>query len=179
MHRIGLLILLILGLGCLGCEKEAYDAPALQPVYFEYHYVNHAWGYQNYGWLVDREGTIRGYAYPDGYNLVTHGDYLSQEQLEFNLSTTDTILGKISPSAFNKHMDLIPAAAEGGLGELQCPGADRGAAVFSCYFYESEMDAYRYVLLSLQGDCEQKNLAKKAGDLADWLEGVLEEYPYF
>ena len=177
MYRI--LLVSLLGLGCLGCQKESYDAPAFQPVYFEYHYVNHAWGYQNYGWLVDREGTIRGFTHPDNYNLGTHGDYLSQEQLEYNLSTVDTILGEIDPSEFEVHKNLIPAAAEGGLGGLQCRGADMGTGVFSCYHYEPGRDAYRYILLSATGDCEQKNLVEKARELTEWLEGLLEEYPYF
>ena len=44
MHRIfiaGWLALLL-----VGCDKLEYVAPVDQPVFFEYHYVNHAWGFQ-------------------------------------------------------------------------------------------------------------------------------------
>ena len=37
---LNLLVIIML----VGCERGEYDAPEEQAVYFEYHYVNHAWG---------------------------------------------------------------------------------------------------------------------------------------
>ena len=49
VYKIYLILALFLLL--LACEKNGYNAPEEQPVYFEYHYVNFAWGLQDQGWL--------------------------------------------------------------------------------------------------------------------------------
>ncbi len=48
------ILLVVLG----GCE-EKYEAPADQPVFFEYRYVNHAWGYSEHGYIIDSDGDVR------------------------------------------------------------------------------------------------------------------------
>ena len=54
MLWIGALLAVLL----VGCEDLGCDMPGGQPVYFEYHYTNHAWGYHENGWIIDREGNI-------------------------------------------------------------------------------------------------------------------------
>ena len=46
-------VVIIIGLSLLmgACKKEVYIAPEDQPVYFEYHFANFAWGVQDFGWL--------------------------------------------------------------------------------------------------------------------------------
>ncbi|MEN8202001.1 MAG: hypothetical protein ABFS28_05345 [Bacteroidota bacterium] len=177
MYRIGIISLILVC--CLACEKEGYDAPELQPVFFEYHYINHAWGYQDHGWLIDREGTIRRFELPMDYNLGTHGDYLSLEQLEHNLGQADSVCGEIGKTVFDQKTDLIPAASEGEIEDIQWRGADMGMGIFSCYRYDPAEDAYQYVLLSASGDYLQNNLSTEAEDLAKWLKGLVEGYFYY
>jgi len=177
MHRIGILFLLLAS--CMACEKVEYDAPQEQPIFFEYHFINHAWGYQDFGWLVDREGKIRAYEYPDAYNLGTHGDYLSLEQLEYNLAQADSIIGEISRSDLDKKKNLIPAAAEGEIEDIQWRGADMGLGIFSCYRYDPVEDAYEYVLLSASGDFQQNNLSAEAEKLVEWLKDLVDGYSYY
>lgn len=69
-------MLLLLAVFLVACEKLEYDAPEDQPLYFEYHYINHAWGFQENGWLIDHEGNAYQYVF-----LAQSGDW---EQ--FNLS---------------------------------------------------------------------------------------------
>lgn len=170
---------MIVFLFCRSCEKDVYDAPEDQPVYFEYHFINYAWGYQDFGWLIDGEGKIRSYEHPDGYNLGTHGNYLSLEQLEYNLEQADSIIGEISRSVLDKKKDLIPAAAEGEIEDFQRHGADMGLGVFSCYLYDPVEDAYQYVMLSTSGDHQANNLAREAEKLVDWLKGLVDGYSYY
>ena len=54
-----LMLLMLLALS--SCEQELkddYEIPGNQAVLFEYHYINHAWGYAENGWLIDSDGNM-------------------------------------------------------------------------------------------------------------------------
>lgn len=167
--RTGIVMLVVMLL--VACEKDSYQGPDEQPVFFEYHYVNFAWGHQDSGWLIDRDGNVRGFEYPEDYRHVVHGEYLSLEDLEYNLGQTDSSMQKVDSDEMRKYTDHIPAAARGVLDESRSVGADGGSAVLSCYWYDAEEDAYQYVLLAAKGDWEQFNLSSDAEVLVDWLSG--------
>jgi len=177
MFRFGVFVLLVLG--CMACEKDVYDAPGDQPVFFEYHFSNYAWGYQDYGWLVDGDGKIRSYEHPEGYHLATHGDYLSLEQLEYNLGQADSVIGEVSRAVLDKKKNLIPAAAEGEIEDFQRQGADMGLGIFACYKYDPVEDAYQYVMLSTTGDHQRANKAKEAEELVKWLKDLVDGSTYY
>jgi len=153
----------------LGCEKAEYDAPEDQPLYFEYHYINHAWGFQENGWLIDREGNIRRFDHPGDYRLGLPGAYLSLDDLEHNLGLTDSIIGTVDEVELEKHKNYIPGAAAGEIDKSRSIAADAGSAVLSCYLYIPEEDAYQYVFLAQSGDWEQFNLSEEAEKLVKWL----------
>ena len=169
MYKIGLIV----GLAFLlwACEKQEYDAPEEQPVYFEYHYINYAWGFQENGWLIDQEGNIRSFIDPVDYRQGLKGAYLSLEDLEHNLGLTDSIIGTLDDGELEKYLHYIPAAADGKIGISRSNAADAGSSVLSCYLYNPEMNAYQYVFLAQSGDWEQFNLSREAEKLVDWLSG--------
>jgi len=151
------------------CEKEYYEGPEDQAVYFEYHYLNFAWGAKDYGWMIDREGNVRGYENPTEYRWPDSSGYLSSEDLEYNLSLTDTLLHHINAKELERHTKLISGAAEGALSDHSHRGADMGSSTLSCYAYDHNTGSYKHVLLSLSGDLEQINQSAEAGVLVDWL----------
>jgi len=153
----------------VACEKEVYNAPEDQPFYFEYHYINYAWGFQENGWLIDREGNIRSFSQPEDYRLGLIGAFLSLEDLEHNLGLTDSIVGTVEVGELKKYKNYIPAAADGEIGEASSIAADAGTSVLSCYMYDPEMNAYQYVFLAQSGDWEQFNLSGDAEKIVDWL----------
>lgn len=177
--RSNLGYILVLILLSTACGKDTYLGPDEQPIYFEYHFINYAWGYQDFGWLIDGEGKIRSFLYPDSYNVAMHGDFLSLDQMEYNVAQADSIIGEISRSVLDKKKDLIPAAAEGLIKDFQRQGADMGLGVFSCYLYDPVEDAYQYVMLSASGDHQESNASKEAEKLVDWLKGLVDGYSYY
>ncbi len=75
----------------------------------------------------------------------------------------------VDSTELSKYAGYIPAAAEGEIGKSKSIAADAGASVLSCYLYDKEMKAYKYVFLAQSGDWEQFNLSKEAEILVDWL----------
>ena len=156
------------------CKKEVYIAPEDQPVYFEYHFANFAWGVQDFGWLLDRHGTIRRFELPEEYNSVIHGDYLSLEQLEDNLGQADSVVGEVNATKLERKIWLIEGASEGEITKVHRQGADRGLGVYGCFKYNPEMQAYQYILLSADGDHQQYNRSADAEKLSDWLKELVD-----
>jgi hypothetical protein len=162
-------LILALMLMTIACDKDVYDAPEDQPVFFEYHFANFAWGLQDYGWLMDGQGTIRRFDLPEEYNSAIHGDYLSLEQLEHNLGQADSVVGEVNASKLEKKIQLIQGASEGEITKVHSQGADMGLGAYGCYKYEPEVQAYQYILLSADGDYQQYNKSAEAEKLTGWL----------
>ncbi len=173
VYKVHLILALFLLL--MACEKEGYVAPEDQPVYFEYHYVNFAWGHQDHGWLIDSEGNIRRFEFPESYHAVTHGDYLSLEQLEHNLGQADSVIGDVDIKEFEKRVKWIQGASGGEITNIHMQGADMGLGVFACYKYNPMEEAYQFILLSADGDYQQYNRSPDAEKLVEWLKELVEE----
>ena len=159
----------LMGLLTGACDKEEYAGPGDQPVYFEYHHVNHAWGFTEHGWLIDRDGNIRAFELPENFRAPDSDGYLELEDLEHNLGITDTVIGKVDIEELGRYIDYIPGAARGEIGDARSIAADAGASVLACYWYDPDKEAYQYVFLAQSGDWEQFNLSWEAGRLVKWL----------
>lgn len=164
-----ILVLLFLTLLGSSCEKSDYMGPEDQPVFFEYRYVNRAWGVADRGWLIDHEGRLMGFDLPVDYRWPDSTGHVSTADLEYNLSQADTILSIMGAKEFEKHVRMIQGAAEGNLGERRPRGADMGSSYLSCYAYDPRSASYTFVLLAQRGDWEQDNLSAEAEKLVKWL----------
>jgi hypothetical protein len=147
-------------------------APFDQPVFFEYRYLNNAWGVADQGWLIDSQGKQRGFDFPEEYRWPDSTGHISLEDLNHNLGQTDTLIQVVSRKKFDKYARLIRGAAEGSLGERRQVGADMGSATLSCYAYDPETGTYQYVLLAAKGNLEQFNQSAEAEKLVDWLKDL-------
>lgn len=169
MEKMKLYIIVLLAILLGACEEIQCDGPGDQPVYFEYNYINHAWGFQHNGWLIDGEGYRRYFNLPEGYRVPDSTGYLSLANLEYNLEQADSIIDRVDGEELEMYLDYIPGAAYGEIGKSEIIAADAGASVLSCYLYDPIKDAYRYVFLAQSGDLEQFNLSEEAEVLVDWL----------
>jgi len=151
------------------CEKPDCGCPDEQPVYFQYHYINFAWGYQENGWLIDRDGNIRYFEDPVEFRNPGSTGMLTLEDLEYNLGQADSVITSVERETLEEYLSYIPGAADGKIGDRVQIAADAGSATLSCYMYDEEQDAYRYVFLAMSGDWEQFNRSKEAEKLVDWL----------
>ena len=157
------------------CQKTELEIRPDQVAYFEYEYVNHAWGYQHNGWIVDKTGKILGYNLPDSWTFPDSAGYISEPDLEKNLSKTDTLYNyQISTTELTHKIKLIPGAAKGKLSERKNVMFDAGGWGFSCYIWDKNKHKYRKILLETKGDWEQYNQSPGALSLVTWLKGINE-----
>ena len=153
------------------CDKVdcGCDQPGDQPVVFEYRYINHAWGYQERGWFMDGEGLVHHYDTPVEYVSPDSTGLISRAGLDHNLSFADSVIASVNPEELAEYYSLIPAAAEGTVAEAEHMAYDAGSSVLSCYMYDPEAGAFRYVFLAMSGDFRQVNTSKEAEELVEWL----------
>ncbi len=121
---------------------------AFQPQ-FEVEYVNHAWGFDNNGCLIDREGNVFKYSYghsSNGKGLVP--------------------AGKMSDGELKLANELAEKALHGKFTE-NVVAADAGSTLWSARSqYGGE------IKLLLKGDYEGSNSAPEAAELVKLLNGL-------
>ena len=164
-------ILLTMLLALVSCEDCEYDPPEKQPVYFEYNYINYAWGYQHHGWLIDGDGFVRYFESPDSFRTADSSGFMTLDELEYNLAQTDSIIEQVDPEELQGYIDCISGAAKGEIGKSTNIAADAGTSVLTCYRYDEGRDLYQQVFLAQSGDWEQFNLSAEAEKLVTWLRG--------
>lgn len=153
---------------CLGCEKDPDIFPSEQPVYFEYIYMNQAWGYQHSGWLLDKQGNINYYNLPGNWRFAGE-DGISLEDLNYNLSQADTVIGSIDSETLNEKIQLIEDVIDGEITTPVHTACDAGGAALYAYYYDPGKKLYQPVFLAQSGDFESHNTSTAAVELTAWL----------
>lgn len=171
-----MLLLLITLSACDEDLKSDYEAPEDQAVLFEYRYINHAWGYAENGWLIDSEGNMRSFSLPENFRIPDSTGYISQEDLDYNLSQCTSIIGNVEEEDLDYYSGLISGASDGKIGEPENIAADAGSAVLACYKYDPDKDMYQYISLAASGDWQQANNAPEAEILVEWLREIGEVF---
>lgn len=179
MNSTVLPLMLLMLLALSACEQELkddYEIPGDQAVLFEYHYINHAWGYAENGWLIDSEGNMHSFEFPKDFRLPDSTGYISEEDLHHNLSQCTSIIGSVEQKDLEYYSGLISGAGEGEIGSPENIAADAGSAVLACYMYDRNKDIYQYVFLAASGDWQQANDASEAEILVEWLKDIGEVF---
>ena len=167
---------LTFSLSLTGCEeKPAEGIPEEQLVFFQYEYINHAWGYMHNGWLIDSTGSVYCYEQPEYYAKADSMGYVNLEDLDRMISEYDTVCYVIEPSTLRSNAELIAPAAEGELSLPDNRMADAGIRSYYAYLYDSDTQKYKRVLLLQEGDWEIINQSAAANDLADWMKLLRKE----
>lgn len=159
------------------CEEEVTEPGNLpvdkmvitdQPVFFEYLYMNEAWGHRRQGWLIDQLGNVNYYNDPDEWHLV-EGDSIPGDDLLFNLLQSDSIITTIDQDVLAEKSGLIGPASKGGITPLKNIANDAGSSFLYAYLYDFETQAYTQVFLARSGDFESHNTSEAAIALTGWL----------
>ncbi|OGC96482.1 MAG: hypothetical protein A2W25_14950 [candidate division Zixibacteria bacterium RBG_16_53_22] len=148
-------------------------------VLFQQSFVNYAWGYQNRGWFIDRDGYMKAY-HVAGQGEQWHraletgpdSGYIAQAGLEENYARSDRVIFRIPRNELNEKYGLISRAADGPYSPRARSAYDAGAVMFCAYLLDKDRGMYRQVLLSLSGDFSQFNENPDSQELEKWLMGL-------
>lgn len=171
MKKIVLYIITLTAIVSWSCSSDDNLPPVNeeQLVLFQFEYINHAWGYQHNGWLIDNEGNVKEYNLPDDWRWNHDSEFISKDSLEFNYYQTTATIKQIEQNELNNQKALILATLNGSITEMVCPMADAGAFALYCYYWDESTNLYQRQLLNLTGDCQQHNTTQAAEILTEWL----------
>lgn len=137
-------------------------------------YVNHAWGYQRRGVVLDTQGNIWKYDIKSSPTALVNPwqpkdlANMSEEELKLRYNGA-TVSGKVPVEEITKHLPLIAEAAKATPTEPKGVGADMGANTLYCFTYDAAKKSYAQVLIDQKGDFESTNPSDAAKTLATWL----------
>src|SRR5687767_4507749 len=145
---------------CLtSCEKEQIKLPIEEhPVFFQYQYINHAWGFVHNGILVDSLGKFHYFSMPENWTFPDNDGIISKEALLNNLVTADSIDHTISPYNLHRSVNLINEVDNDSFSKAECHAFDGGGFTVSCFQWNEINGQYKEILLNLSGNCNQRNL---------------------
>lgn len=177
--KLFMLVCMGLSLAVMGCSGEdtrvvtpddkELSWPASQEILFDITSVNFAWGYRLTGYYVDCAGAVYRYDH-SGEIWNPSAEPIPAAELLEKYSRERELVGKILIAELSAMFELVEAASAGPLDHPVDTGCrDFGVIVHYAYLYDTQVDAYRPVLLHQRGDWGQRNNAASAKILHDWL----------
>ena len=175
--HLALLPLIAAGLGgCLnfpGCDNHHGDRDdenrIMEPVVFEYEYINHAWGYRHHGFYIENDGHIRGYNMPKEWKETDSTGTISASDVKFNISQCDSLYGKVDKEDLLYHFGLLEDAGNGKIRELPITMADAGVGTLYGYYLDPHNNMMQRVFLACNGDVNKENITSAARMITTWL----------
>lgn len=168
----------VLLIACCDVETVPSDY-AVQPVLFEYEYVNHAWVYTHFGWMIDSNGQIKGYSQPKSWNFTDEDGYISKDDLKENLMNTDTTYGSVNKDKMLKYFDDRFELLYGRVDTADTYMADAGVSLLAIYVWDADKEMYNKKTLATKGDIQLTNKNIKAKPIINWLIEVGQKTDHF
>jgi len=153
----------------ISCEEKALES-ADANCYFQYEYVNYAWGYNHSGFTVTPSGEIYKFDKTTPW-VFAEKDQIQLSDLLKNISLSVKSETLISKTDMQSYLALATIAKTGTLSTPLSRGADMGSFVCKL-FVPDETDPQKVfdeVILTQTGDWEKHNLKPEAASIADWL----------
>ena len=171
-----------LSLVLMGCSSEPptdvepVPLDSAQAILFHSAYENYAWGYQNSGWYVDREGNVWSMSPAriwDEVSTLMAGEVPTETYARFDLeagylNVRDSLLLEIGQEELAEMALLIRGASAGTYSDPEMGGADIGLMLAGALLLDPATDEYRKIVLAVSGDWRIVNQSTAAGELYQW-----------
>jgi hypothetical protein len=154
-----------------GCKKE-YAISEKQDILFQFEYLNHAWGYQHNGFIIDNEGNIMTYSNPDNWNFPDEDLSISALLAAENLSKCRKLGKKIPIDELQKYSRYINNIASSKVTALKSVAADAGSYDYICYKFSENTNTYKGYLIKREGDFTCENLNFYAKRVVSWMKAI-------
>jgi len=153
----------------ISCDDKLLEQKKVD-CYFQYEYVNYAWGFSHTGFTVTPDGEVFSF---DNSTPWIFGDnsQLTLEELKKNISASVKADTLISRSDIEHYVQLAFFARSGKLSDPVSRGADMGERICKIIVHDTTdpQNGYREVLLTKNGDWDQSNLSPEAAIIAEWV----------
>lgn len=169
MRKIMLFLIIVFLLP--GCKKE-YNISDSQTILFQFDYINHAWGYQHYGFIIDNEGNILKYNSPEGWNFPDNDLMINENKVYENLNKCLFADKNISTDELQKYTNYIENISSSKITALKNVAADAGTAEFICYKYSENSGTYKGYLIKMEGDFSCENLNFYSKKVVVWMKDI-------
>jgi hypothetical protein len=178
LSKLKLLVFVLPFLLAASCIDEELGSKSEQmTIYFQFEYVNHAWGYQHQGFVIDQAGNVYDYEKPENWNWPEHNQ-INRQNFEMNLSQAEVRLSLLDKSEIKSAEVLALQARHGELTEQNHVMADAGAEIYAIYVAEKDSPTLTRYLLQQRGNLYQKNTSPASDQLTQWLIGIRGEEGY-
>jgi len=164
----GLILLLLLS-SCISKEED-YGIDE-GDVYFQVEYLNHAWGYQHHGFIIDQQGNLFGYEKPEGWVFPEEG-VISPRDFRSNLNKAEKETNTIPATEVKQMEPKALLAKNGELTEPESQMVDAGTTVFAVFIFDKKINKLKKYDLLWEGDLFRENNSQAAKDIAAWLKEI-------
>lgn len=167
--------IMVLSMFFSNCEEEdnnkQYDL-LNQKILFQYEYINHAWGYQQQGWIIDSAGDVHCYKSPENWHHCDSLGFIDESLLESNLLQTDSVCFTVDKIKLATMLLLIEEASKGEILEPKQMRYDSGSQAYKAYMLNIVTNKYESVLIKETGDFLIENKSQAAEELYNWLNTI-------
>lgn len=165
--------LLVGAIMLVSCQKEIVENSFEgQAVLFSKEYINYAWGYQHFGWIMDSDGVIRSYNQPEKWNFIDSVGYISSGKMVDNINITTSILLQVDKDETSK---FYPKAMQSLYGKTTVPThemSDFGTITYSAYVLIPETGKFKRIVLYQYGDVCFINTSEAAREIYTWMKNL-------
>jgi hypothetical protein len=162
---------LLLILFFTSCEKENFVKfpNAGQRILFQVEYINHAWGFDHRGIVIDSSGNVGYFKFPESWHSPDTASWISGSEMNDNLTQLDTVCCTLDKNTVLKYFSMLENVSEGQLSKPYNTMFDAGETTYSGYLYDSNTNKYKHVLVKRVGDWSIDNYSPEAEDVYTWL----------
>lgn len=172
MKKIIVFILLLFpALSSESCREKSIISHE-QGILFQMDYVNYAWGYHHYGFMIDSDGRILTYENPEKWNFPDDNLILTEDQIAENISMCRISGEKIPAETLNKYTSYIDNIAGSKVTARRQTGADAGTLQFICYKFSGNSMMYKGFLIKTEGDFTAENLNFYSKKVVSWMKEI-------
>ncbi|HEX2969085.1 MAG TPA: hypothetical protein VHO46_08245 [Bacteroidales bacterium] len=148
-----------------------------QTILFQLDYVNFAWGYQHYGYMIDNKGRVLTYNNPEKWNFPNDNFILTETQMEENISMCRISEKQIPVGEIKKYAAFIESISASKVSALRNTGNDAGSLQYNCYKYNESNLIYKGFLIKTEGDFTAENLNFHTRKVVTWMKDINENLP--
>lgn len=168
-YKIAAISLLVLFTA--GCKKNIVISNK-QEILFQFEYINYAWGYHHYGFIIDNNGKVLTYNNPENWNFPDKDLSITATLVDENLNKCRHSVINISKEELQKYTNCIKNITSSKVTALKNVAADAGSIEFICYQYSENTSTYKGTLIKMEGDFTCENLNFYSKKVVAWMKGI-------